>query len=173
MDFTDWNSWLAAYVGNVDISFMNRRNFFGLLSAVAPLAVAPYPSTPPKRVKRLQSPKAAAEGGYTKTVRLASPGPASTQIQVVPGQFGISAITKTGSSVTVAWEGGTGPFQVQHRASFSGAWVNIGPRTTLRSVTIADALGFDTFRVQGYVGGASASLNPDNTVHLEWTAPEV
>ena len=151
---------------------MNRRNFI-TLAALVPALMPPLPGSPPKPRRILKSPKAMAEGSCTPMVKLAAPPPANVVVQVLPGQFGITSIAKAGPNVTVTWQNGTGPFQVQHRASLSGAWSNIGPRTTLRSVTVSDGLGFDTFRVQGFVGGASATLNPDNTVHLTWTVPEV
>ncbi|MBE0542591.1 MAG: DUF5050 domain-containing protein [Verrucomicrobia bacterium] len=48
----------------------------------------------------------------------------------------ITAIRVAGSVVTITWEGGVGPFQLQRRASLmTGQWENVGDPTTAREVT--------------------------------------
>jgi hypothetical protein len=48
----------------------------------------------------------------------------------------ITDIQVAGSVVTITWEGGVGPFQLQRRASLmTGQWENVGDATTAREVT--------------------------------------
>lgn len=151
---------------------MNRRNFIG--AALALTAMPPLPTSPTKKKRTiLQSPKAIAEGTVTPMVKLTASSPSSVNLQVLPGQFGITSVTKVGSNVTLTWQNGTGPFQVQHRSTITGSWLPIGPRTTLRSITFFDSAGFDTFRVQAFVGSASAIQNANGTVRLTWSLPQV
>jgi hypothetical protein len=51
-------------------------------------------------------------------------------------EFEVTGINVSGSVVTITWQGGNGPFQLQRRASLTtGDWENVGAPTTSREAT--------------------------------------
>jgi hypothetical protein len=62
---------------------------------------------------------------------------------VVPPEISMSGITVQGSTVTVTWEGGLPPFQLQRRSSLTeGSWEDVGSATSAREAT--DTVGAES-----------------------------
>ena len=63
--------------------------------------------------------------------------------------FQITQISRSGNNVTLAWTGGSPPYQVQTSPNMTAPWTNLGPTTTTlqTSVTLADSLAY--LRIKG------------------------
>jgi hypothetical protein len=86
---------------------------------------------------------------YFVWVDFANPLTPTGGVAVVP-QIAISTVTRNGSNLTINWSGGSPPYQVQRRATFSGgSWVNEGTATSSTSATVPIAGNEGYFRVQG------------------------
>jgi len=71
--------------------------------------------------------------------------------KALPALITIGSATRSGSTLTLGWTGGSPPYQVQTRANFSGAtWANDPTAVitgTSATVTISGNEGY--FRIQG------------------------
>jgi hypothetical protein len=68
----------------------------------------------------------------------------------VPSPLQVQSVVRNGSNLTINWSGGTTPYQVQRRTTFTGgSWVNEGAATSSTSATVPITGNEGFFRVQG------------------------
>lgn len=156
---------------------LNRRNFLATIPVIA--ALPPMPPMPPKSrvLKRLESPKGKEHRKSLTHVRSVTaevaPSPAPPQVStVLPGSFAITSIKVTGNVVTITWQNGIGPFQVQKRTSLTAAWQNVGDATSLHTASIPVTTPNAFFRVQQQI--ALVRVSRENGVtQITWSIPTV
>ncbi len=104
----------------------------------------------------------------TAAVTLRAP---AAPLPLVLGQFGITHIAVPNHQVTLIWDGGKGPFQLEGRASLTSPWFAIGNPTMQRTASFPATLPMEFFRIYQQPTMFWVKAGPKGAARLIWTNP--
>lgn len=105
----------------------------------------------------------------TRAVKYTTTSSIRPVVQYLPTDFAVTSVRlQQRTNVVLTWINGTPPFQPQFKTNITGAWVNYGPSTSLRTITnAAPAGGKAFFRVQSV-----SAPPPGSLVWVKSTSPD-
>jgi hypothetical protein len=95
------------------------------------------------------------------------------QFPSIANGFGITSLKLSSGNVTITWQNGGGPFQLQRQGRIPGPWMNVGNPTMQRTRTTPQSGPIEFFRLQDAVPLLSISQNANQSAHLTWQVPDL